>query len=110
MSEEADPVWCRIASQVSRTNRCERDSATATNPAPTPPSVPYTLPTVNAPVLQFLVIAVAGWIQRGQQNTIEYLVEENRVLREQLGKRRLRLTDDQRRRLAVRAKPWGERH
>jgi transposase InsO family protein len=62
---------------------------------------------MNAPVLQFLLIAVAGWIQRGQHNTIEYLVEENRVLREQLGKRRLRLTDDQRRRLAVRAKALG---
>ena len=37
-----------------------------------------------------------------QQNVIEYLREENRVLREQLGDRRLRFTDDQRRRLAVR--------
>jgi hypothetical protein len=33
-----------------------------------------------------------------QQNVIEYLREENRVLREQLGDRRLRFTDDQRRR------------
>jgi hypothetical protein len=28
------------------------------------------------------VLAVAGWIHRGQQNVIEYLVAENRVLRE----------------------------
>jgi putative transposase len=35
---------------------------------------------------------------------IDYLQEENRVLREQLGGRRLRFNDDQRRRLAVRAK------
>ena len=44
-----------------------------------------------------------------QQNGIEYLREENRVLREQLGKRRLRFTDDQRRRLAVRAKGLGRK-
>ena len=36
-----------------------------------------------------------------------YLLEENRVLREQLGDRRLRLTDDQRRRLAARGKVLG---
>jgi len=39
-----------------------------------------------------------------QQEVIDYLVEENRVLKEQLGGRRLRLTDDQRRHLA--AKGW----
>jgi putative transposase len=59
---------------------------------------------VNALVLQFLLFTLAGWIQRGQQNVIDYLVEENRVLREQLGERRVRLNDDQRRRLAARAK------
>jgi hypothetical protein len=50
---------------------------------------------VNALFLQFVVWTLAGWIQRGQQSTIDYLVEENRVLREQLGRRRVRLTDDQ---------------
>jgi putative transposase len=44
-----------------------------------------------------------------QQSVIEYLREENRVLREQLGDRRLRFTDDQRRRLAVRAKGLGRK-
>jgi hypothetical protein len=39
-----------------------------------------------------------------QQDIIENLREENRVLREQLGHRRLRFSDDPRRRLAVRAK------
>jgi len=38
-----------------------------------------------------------------------YLREENRVLREQLGPRRLRFTDTQRRRLAVKAKTLGRR-
>jgi len=44
-----------------------------------------------------------------QQHAIEYLREENRVLREQLGTRRLRFTDDQRRRLAPKAKLVGRR-
>ena len=35
---------------------------------------------------QFLVIAVSGWMNQRQRETIEYLKEENRVLREQLGK------------------------
>ena len=44
-----------------------------------------------------------------QQEVIDYLQEENRVLHEQLGGRRLRLNDDQRRRLAVRLKKLGKR-
>ncbi len=52
---------------------------------------------------QFLALTFAGWINRSQQDAIEYLKEENRVLR-QLVARRLRFTDDQRRRLAAKAK------
>jgi hypothetical protein len=37
----------------------------------------------------FLVISVAGWINQRQQQVIEYLIEENRVLREQIGNRRM---------------------
>jgi len=44
-----------------------------------------------------------------QLQVIDYLREENRVLREQLGDRRVRLNDDQRRRLAVRAKALGRK-
>jgi hypothetical protein len=44
-----------------------------------------------------------------QRDAIDYLREENRVLREQLGGRRLRLNDDQRRRLAAKAKTLGRR-
>jgi transposase InsO family protein len=58
-------------------------------------------------MLHFFIFTVAGWINRGQQDVIEYLREENRVLREQLGGRRLRLTESQRRRLAVRARVLG---
>ena len=57
--------------------------------------------------LQLLLVSVAGWMSRRQQEVIEYLVEANRVLKEQLGDRRLRLTDDQRRRLAARGKLIG---
>ena len=46
----------------------------------------------------------AGWVNRHQQEVIEYLQEENRGLREQLGGKRLRFTDQQRRRLAVKAR------
>src|SRR6266699_6110854 len=44
-----------------------------------------------------------------QLQAIDYLREENRVLREQLGGRRLRLNDDQRRRLAAKAKGLGRK-
>ena len=57
--------------------------------------------------LQMLIFTVAGWVNRHQQDMIAYLVEENRVLKEQLHGRRLRLTDDQRRRLAAKAKRLG---
>jgi putative transposase len=56
-----------------------------------------------------VLIAMAGWMNQQQLQMIEYLREENRVLREQLGDRRLRFTDDQRRRLAARAKRLGRR-
>jgi len=57
--------------------------------------------------LHFLLLMFSGWVNRQQQQAIDYLLEENRVLREQLGGRRLRLTDDQRRRLAVKGKLLG---
>jgi hypothetical protein len=66
------------------------------------------MPTVLDP-FQFVLFAVAGWMNQRQLQMIEYLREENRVLREQLGERSLRLTDDQRRRLAVRAKELGRK-
>ena len=44
-----------------------------------------------------------------QLQVIEYLMEENRVLREQMGTRRMRFSDDQRRRLAVKAKKLGRK-
>ena len=66
------------------------------------------MPKVLGPV-QFVMIALAGWMTQRQLQTIEYLREENRVLREQLGDRRVRFNDDQRRRLAAKAKGLGRR-
>src|SRR5262245_8468777 len=61
------------------------------------------------PPLAFLVLLFAGWVNRQRQAAIDYLLEENRVLRAAYGRRRLRLTDDQRRRLAVKGKILGRR-
>ena len=65
--------------------------------------------TSMPPALQFLLLTFAGWVNRRQQKVIDYLLEENRVLREQHGGRRLRLTDDQRRRLAAKGKLLGRK-
>ena len=51
-----------------------------------------------------LVVAIASWIQREQQAAIVYLLEENRVLKARLRGRKLRFTDDERCRLAVKGK------
>ena len=56
-----------------------------------------------------MLICLDGWMNQQQQHAIEYLREENRVLREQLGSQRLRLNNDQRRRLAAKAKGLGRR-
>ena len=64
---------------------------------------------MNTLQLQFLMLIFAGWVNRSQQDVIGYLQEENRILREQLGGKRLRFTDAQRRRLASKAKAIGRR-
>jgi hypothetical protein len=62
------------------------------------------------PPLTFFLLLFSGWINRHQQAVIYYLLEENRVLRAVNGSRQLRLTDDQRRRLAVKGHVLGRRH
>ena len=52
------------------------------------------MPRVLDP-FRFVLIAVAGWMNQRQLQIIDYLREENRVLREQLDGRRVRLNDDQ---------------
>jgi len=61
--------------------------------------------------LELLLATFAAWVGRQQSAVIAYLIEENRVLKEQLesGGKRLRFTDDQRRRLAAKGKPLGRK-
>ena len=59
--------------------------------------------------LKFLLATFAGWVNHHQAMVIDYLVEENRVLKERLLDKPIPLTDDQRRRLAAKAKPLGRR-
>jgi hypothetical protein len=66
------------------------------------------MPSVLDP-FRFVLIALVGWVNQRQLHMIDYLREENRVLREQLGGRRLQLHDDQRRRLAAKAKLVGRK-
>ena len=47
-----------------------------------------------------MLAALIGWLDRRQQETVAYLIEENRILRKQLEGRRLRLNDEERHRLA----------
>jgi putative transposase len=56
---------------------------------------------------QLLVVILVGWIQRQQQAIIEFQNEQIRSLLSAQGKKRIRLTDDQRRRLAVKGKALG---
>ena len=58
---------------------------------------------------RFVLIALSGVMNEHQSLLIDYLREQNRVLREQLGDKRLRFTDDQRRRLAAKAKGLGRK-
>ena len=65
------------------------------------------------PQALLLLTMMAGWMNRQQQRVIEYLVEENRVLREQLdvhakGKR-IRFNAKQRRRLAKKGRRLGRK-
>ena len=62
---------------------------------------------VDVASLRFFLAALAGWWNHQQSEVMAYLIEENRTLRRQLRGRRLRLTDDDRRRLAVRGQRLG---
>ena len=56
----------------------------------------------------FWLVLLSGWINRDQAAVIEYLQEENRVLRQQLAGKRLTLTDIERQRLALRVYELGK--
>ena len=61
------------------------------------------------PPWHLLLLVLAGWINRRQQDAIDYLLAENRILREKLGTKRILLNDSQRRRLAVKGKILGRK-
>ena len=61
----------------------------------------------NANLLHFFATILAGWVNRHQQAIIDYLMEENRVFKQQLQGRRLHLSDNDRRRLAAKARALG---
>ena len=56
-----------------------------------------------------LLAALVSWLDCQQQEALAYLIEENRILRRQLRGPRLRLSGDDRRRLAVRGHRLGRR-
>ena len=59
--------------------------------------------------LQYLVATLALWLNRQQQEVIDYLVAENRLLKAKLGGRKIHFSDAERRRLAIRAKVVGRK-
>ena len=65
--------------------------------------------TADTFALRLLLLTFSGRVNRQQQQVLEYLIEENRVLKEQMKGRQLRLTDEQRRRLAAKGKRIGRR-
>jgi hypothetical protein len=58
---------------------------------------------IDMSALQMWLAVLIGWLDRQEREALAYVIEENRVLRAQLAGRRLCLTNDDRRRLAVRA-------
>ena len=66
---------------------------------------------MNTKPWMMLVSMIAGWINRQQQEALEYLKEENSILRDELLKstdrKRILLNDSQRRRLAILGKKLG---
>jgi hypothetical protein len=64
---------------------------------------------IDVSAFRMLLMVVTGWLDRRERDAIAYLVEENRLLHRQLGGRRLRLTDADRRRLAALAHRLGRR-
>ena len=65
---------------------------------------------LNLPLpLQFLAAWIGVWLGRVLQAQVDYLKAENLILREKLGTKRARLTDAERRRLAMLGKALGRK-
>jgi putative transposase len=61
------------------------------------------------PALSFLLMLLAGWVNRQQLIVIEFLQAENRLLKERLRGKRIRFTDAERAILARKAKAVGRK-
>ena len=78
------------------------------------PFLPSRSPAATIPTtmtfkpLHFFAMALAGWMNREQQDVIAYLHEENRILREKLDHKRVILNESQKRRLATAAAKLGK--
>jgi len=61
------------------------------------------------PQARLFLTTLAGWMNRKQQDVIEYLMEENRILKEQFDStgKKLRLNNHQRRNLAMKGRILG---
>ena len=58
---------------------------------------------------QLFFMILASWVHREQQKVIEFYQAELDAMMKAQGKKRLLLTDDQRRLLAVKGKSWAEK-
>jgi hypothetical protein len=74
----------------------------------TPMTAPKKGLTLPLP-LQFLAARLAVWLGRVLQEQVDFLRAENRLLREKLGTKRIRLTDAERRRLPTLGKKLGRK-
>ena len=63
---------------------------------------------LDAFLFRMVLAALAGWLDQRQRDAVAYLIEENRVLRGHVPGR-LRLTDEERRQLAVHGYRLGRR-
>src|SRR5437588_12795535 len=62
-----------------------------------------------SPLLSFLLMALSGWVHQHQLIVIEFLQTENRLLKDRLRGKRIRLTDAERALLARKAKAVGRK-
>ncbi len=62
---------------------------------------------IDVSALRLLLLTITGWLDGREREALAYLIEENRLLRRPVGPRRLRFTDADRRRPAIRAHRLG---
>jgi hypothetical protein len=63
---------------------------------------------LNATCIRLLLAALLGWLDQRERQAVAYLIEENVILRSH-GRGRLRLTDEERRRVARHGHRLGRR-